>query len=233
MQLTNCTFFKIGAGRAVLFGNGHEWNYIRCLPWKRGHYESPCKACKVPKVYTISSLLRKRKDKERWVFFVAHILLTQYRAQTVPCWFYELPREGAAYVEFNSSDLSIATSTANSILILLKHWHAVSSVFLRNTRWGCVLLLDTRSFMCFIRQTARKVSTPSVSRVTKFRNLKCRHWVMRNGLQPTVCVQHCDRKGGGGGSWRTFLLSETSRALVPQTGSVFIIKGYVRGPLKC
>lgn len=62
--------------------------------------------------------------------------------------------------------------------------------FLWNKSWNCVLLFDTQSFMCFLQQTARGVSTTSVSRVPESRNLKCRHRVMRSELQRTACVQN-------------------------------------------
>lgn len=112
-----------------------------------------------------------------------------YRAGS--SWFYELPTEGAGYTEIKCSDLGISTAPENSILVHLKHWQAVSRLFLWNTSsWNCVLLFDTQSFMCFIQQTARRVSTTSVSRVPESRNLKCRHRLMRSELQQTACVQN-------------------------------------------
>jgi len=63
-------------------------------------------------------------------------------------------------------------------------------LFLWNTSWNCVLLFDTQSFMCFTQQTARRVSTTSVSRVPESRNLKYRHRVGRSELQQTACVQN-------------------------------------------
>jgi hypothetical protein len=51
------------------------------------------------------------------------------KAQTAPCRFCELPTEGAGYTELNCCDPSISTATENSIIILLKRWHAASRLF--------------------------------------------------------------------------------------------------------
>jgi len=94
-------------------------------------------------------------------------------------------------------------------------------LFLWNTSWNCVLLFDTQSFMCFTQQTARRVSTTSVSRVPESRNLKCRHRAMRSELQQSACVQNF------GVDWRQTaqpnLPSVCSRRSSPSTNAPHIL----------